>query len=269
MQLLLFVASHALLFSAILLFIDMSWVFLVALYLKSNGIVDVAYGLAYILVAATTLFNFGMHPLGAIATLLISIWGLRLAIRIHERTRGKPEDFRYAAWRQTWQWFKTRSYFQIYLLQGFIIFLVSIPVVIAASHPASFIAPISVIGIIVWIVGFLFEAIGDYQLDIFAHDPAHKGMLIQNGLWSITRHPNYFGEAVMWWGIWLVTLPAIIPFGVLAVIGTLLASPVLITFMLLKVSGVPMLEASLCKRDGWDAYASRVSVFVPWFPKQG
>jgi steroid 5-alpha reductase family enzyme len=95
MQLLLFIASHALLFSAILLFIDMSWVFLIALYLKSNGIIDVAYGLAYVLVAATTLLNFGLHPLGAVATLLVCMWGLRLAIRIHERTRGKPEDFRY------------------------------------------------------------------------------------------------------------------------------------------------------------------------------
>jgi steroid 5-alpha reductase family enzyme len=269
MQLLLLIASHALVFSAILLFIDLSWVFLVALYLKSNGIVDVAYGLAYILVAATTLWNFGLHPLGGVATLLVCIWGLRLAIRIHERTRGKPEDFRYAAWRREWKWFKTRSYFQIYMLQGFIIFLVSIPVVLAASHPATFITPISIIGIVVWIVGFLFESIGDYQLDTFIRNPEHKGMLMQSGLWSITRHPNYFGEATMWWGLWLVTLPALIPLGTLAVVGTLIASPILITFLLLKVSGVPMLEAALSKRAGWQSYAARVSVFVPWFPRRG
>ena len=268
MSALLLIASNPLLLAAILLFIDMSWVFLVALYLKSNGIVDVAYGLAYILVAATILFNFGMHPLGAVATLLVSIWGLRLAIRIHERTRGKPEDFRYAAWRSQWTWFKTRSYFQIYMLQGLIIFLVSMPVVIAASHPAPFILTVSIVGIIVWIIGFLFESIGDYQLDRHSKNPATKGTLMETGLWSITRHPNYFGEATMWWGIWLVTLPAIIPFGIIAVIGTLILSPVLITFMLLKVSGVPMLEASLSKRSGWSEYAARVSVFVPWFPKR-
>jgi steroid 5-alpha reductase family enzyme len=153
------------------------------------------------------------------------------------------------------------------MLQGLVIFLVSMPVIIAASHGAPFIAPISLIGIVIWIIGFLFEAIGDYQLDTFTHDPAHKGMLMQSGLWSITRHPNYFGEATMWWGIWLVTLPAIVPFGSVAVIGTLIASPILITFLLLKVSGVPMLEAALSKRVGWSEYASRVSVFVPWFPR--
>jgi steroid 5-alpha reductase family enzyme len=268
MQFVLLAASNPFVFSALLLFVDMSWVFLIALYLKSNGIVDVAYGLAFILVAATTLWNFGLHPLGGIATLLVSIWGLRLAIRIHERTRGKPEDFRYAAWRAQWKWFKTRSYFQIYMLQGFIIFLVSMPVVLAASHPAYFIAPISIIGVLVWIVGFLFESIGDYQLDAFIRDPAHKGMLMQSGLWSVTRHPNYFGEATMWWGIWLVALPSIIPFGMFAIVGTLIASPVLITFLLLKVSGVPMMEASLSKRPGWQEYAARVPVFVPWFPKR-
>jgi steroid 5-alpha reductase family enzyme len=268
MRVLLLVATHPLLFSAILLFLDMSWIFLIALYLKSNGIVDVGYGLAFILVAATTLWNFGLYPLGAVVTLLVSVWGLRLAIRIHERTRGKPEDFRYAAWRAQWKWFKTRSYLQIYMLQGAIVFLISMPVVIAASSPAHVMPALTVAGIIVWLVGFLFESIGDYQLDHFIRDPAHKGMLMQSGLWSITRHPNYFGEATMWWGMWFVTLPAIIPFGTLAVVGTLVGSPILITYLLLKVSGVPMLEAALCKRPDWPQYASRVSVFVPWFPKK-
>ena len=268
MPTLLFLTSNPLAVSALLLALYMLWVFALSLYLKSNGIVDIAYGLAYILISATIEWNFGLYPLGAIATVLISIWGLRLAIRIHERTRGRPEDFRYAAWRGQWKWFKTRSFFQIYMLQGAIIFLISIPSVVAVSYEAPFLAPISIIGIVVWIVGFRFEAIGDYQLDSFIRDPAHKGRLMQSGLWSITRHPNYFGEAVMWWGIWLLAIPAIAPFGIFAVIGALLASPVLITYLLLKVSGVPMLEASLSKRPDWPQYASRVSVFIPWFPKQ-
>ena len=261
-----FIAEHALAVSAVLLFVDMAWVFLVALYLRNNSIVDIAYGLAFILVAATTLFNFGEYPLGGIVTTLVSVWGLRLAIRIHERNRTKPEDFRYAAWRQSWTWFKTRSFFQIFMLQGFIIWLMSVPTVLANTNPAPFIAPISMIGVVVWLVGFYFEAVGDYQLDRFVKNQNNKGKLMESGLWSITRHPNYFGEATMWWGIWLIALPAIFPFGWGVLMLTLLCSPVLITFLLLKVSGVPTLEAAMQKKEGWQAYAARVSVFFPWFP---
>ena len=267
-----FIAEHAVAVSALHLFFDMVWVFLVALYLRDNSIIDVAYGLAFILVAATTLFNFGEYPLGGVVTLLVSVWGLRLAIRIHERNRGRGEDFRYAAWRKKWKWFKTRSFFQIFMLQGFIVWLMTLPVVLASSNPAPFLTPVSILGISVWLVGFFFEAVGDYQLDRFitkqktAGDTS--GKLMTTGLWSITRHPNYFGEATMWWGIWLVALPALLSLGWGVVLLTLLFSPVLITFFLLKISGVPMLEEAMQKRAGWQEYAARVSVFVPWFPTQ-
>ena len=259
-----FIATSPYAFTAIILFVDMVWVFLVALYLKNNGIVDIAYGLAYLLIAATTLYNFGEYPLGGLITALVAIWGLRLAIRIHERTRHKPEDFRYAAWRKSWTWVKTRSFFQIFMLQGLLIYLIALPIITANSHPADFLVPISILGVIVWVVGFFFEAVGDYQLDQFIKAPEHKGMLMQSGLWSITRHPNYFGEATMWWGIWIIALPALMPLGLACTLFTFLASPALITFLLLKVSGVPLLEAAMKEKSGWAEYAARVPAFIPW-----
>jgi steroid 5-alpha reductase family enzyme len=255
-------------FTAVILFLDMIWVYLIALYLKNNGIVDIAYGLAYILVVATTLYNFGEYPLGGVVVTLISVWGLRLAIRIHERGRGKPEDFRYAAWRAQWQWVKTRSFFQIYMLQGLIIYLIALPAITAASHNAPSMPALTVIGIAIWLIGFFFEALGDYQLDRYIRDPSHKGSIMQEGLWSITRHPNYFGEATMWWGIYLVTLPALLSTSIALTLFTLVSSPILITYLLLKVSGVPMLEKAMSQKPGWAQYASRVSVFIPWFPKK-
>lgn len=254
--------------AAMVLFVDMVWVFLVALYLRDNSIIDVAYGLAFILAAATTLYNFGMYPLGGLLTALVCIWGLRLAIRIHERNRNKGEDFRYAGWRKEWKWFKTRSFFQIFMLQGAIVFCIVSPVVLANTTEAPFLSTLSIIGIAVWLVGFFFETVGDYQLDRFIKDPANKGKLMDKGLWSITRHPNYFGEATMWWGIWLAAIPAILTFGWWAVAVTWILSPALITFFLLKISGVPMLEKAMQNKPGWSEYAKRVSVFIPWFPSR-
>ncbi len=268
METLFLLSSSPLFVSLILLFIDMVCVFLVALYLKDNSIIDVAYGLAYILVSATVLYGFGEYPLGGLLLLLVSIWGLRLAIRIHERNRGRGEDFRYAAWRKSWVWFKTRSFLQIFMLQGFIVWLISIPVVLAASTPAPFPSWLTVVGVLVWLIGFYFEAVGDYQLDAFIKNPANKGKLMQSGLWSITRHPNYFGEASMWWGLWIAALPAVFPHGVLAALLTFIMSPALITLFLLKISGIPMLEAAMQQKPGWNDYARRVSVFIPWFPKR-
>jgi steroid 5-alpha reductase family enzyme len=155
------------------------------------------------------------------------------------------------------------------MLQGAIIFSIALPAIIACAYPAAEnLSSFVYLGLIIWLVGFFFETVGDYQLDRFIKDPVHKGMLMDRGLWSVTRHPNYFGEATMWWGIWLIALPAVAPFGSWALFGSLIASPVLITLFLLKVSGVPMLEKAMEQRQGWQAYKARVSVFVPWFPKK-
>ena len=152
------------------------------------------------------------------------------------------------------------------MLQGFLLLLVSAPIIaIGVYRSASDLGGVALgmlgyIGIAIWILGFVFESLGDAQLARFLKNPENKGTLMQSGLWAYTRHPNYFGEATMWWGIWLIALPT--PFGQLSIVG-----PILITFLLLKVSGVPMLEAKMASHPDFPAYKARVNRFIPWFPK--
>lgn len=263
------ILQSPILFSGIVLFIYASLTFVLALRMKNNSIMDVAYGLGFVLVAVTSLRMFGPYQLGTILTALVFVWGLRLAVRIFRRNHGKPEDFRYAAWRSSWVWFKTRSFFQIFMLQGAIILAIISPVVIANSTLADpRLGFLSFLGILVWAIGFFFESVGDYQLDTFLRKPSNKGHIMDHGLWSITRHPNYFGEATMWWGIWIAALPATLAYGVIGSLITLVVSPALITFLLLKVSGVPMLEKAMAGRPGWAEYKARTSVFVPFLGRR-
>ena len=138
---------------------------------------------------------------------MVSIWGLRLAWHIYARHRGKPEDFRYMAWRREWgKWFYVRSYVQVYLLQGALLFLVALPVLMINRQPAIALSLVSGVGVGVWLFGFLFEAAADAQLARFTRDPNNRGKILQTGLWRYTRHPNYFGEVVQWWGIWFLAI---------------------------------------------------------------
>jgi steroid 5-alpha reductase family enzyme len=150
----------------------------------------------------------------------------------------------------------------VFGLQGALMFVVSLPVMFGNSDSTPGVGPITVIGIMVWAVGFLFEAIGDWQLARFKRDSSNAGKVMQTGLWSLTRHPNYFGNALLWWGIGIVAAET--GSGVIGFIG-----PVVMTYLLLKVSGVPMLEHSMNKRRaGYAEYATRTSVFIPRLPKK-
>jgi steroid 5-alpha reductase family enzyme len=228
--------------AALVVLIYMSAVFLLALAKKNNGVVDIAWGLGFILVSAVVFFRFGQG--GArqwLALALITVWGGRLALHIYARNRGKEEDFRYAAWRRQWgEYFIVRSYFQIFMLQGLLLLLVIAP--------------------LLWLTGFLFETVGDRQLAAFIKEPAHRGRLMTGGLWSYTRHPNYFGEAALWWGMGILALSA--PRGWLGLIG-----PMVITLLLLFVSGVPLLEKKYRGRADWEEYKKRTPIFFPWFPR--
>jgi steroid 5-alpha reductase family enzyme len=272
MEYLLSQLAHPVIASAIILFTYMVWVFFIALFKHDNSIVDIGYGLGFILVTGVML-SVHQSPYGAIIASLVFIWGLRLAIRIHERNRKRGEDFRYRAWREKWVWFKTRSFFQIYMLQGAIILAIISPVLLAIAKAST--TSISqdgfvfiIIGLCVWGIGFFFEVVGDYQLDCFIKNPIHKGTILDTGLWKFTRHPNYFGEATMWWGLWIAVLPILNTLGAHVVLGTFIASPFLITFLLVKVSGVPMLERAMETREGWSTYRAHTSMFIPWMPKK-
>lgn len=234
-----------------------SW-FVFSLFKKRNDVADVAWGLGFVLMAWVSFFlsdDTGMR--GFIVNILVSIWGLRLAWHIHTRNKGKMEDYRYLAWREEWgKWFYLRSYLQVYLLQGFLLFLIASSVLLINKNSGDSFGWLDFIGIAVWILGFCFEVIGDAQLAQFIKNPLNKGKLMQSGLWAYTRHPNYFGEVLLWWGIWIVAVSA--PSGWVGVIG-----PLTITFLILKVSGIPMLEKKMEENPDFAEYKRRVSMFIP------
>jgi steroid 5-alpha reductase family enzyme len=243
----------------------MSCIFLLALALKDNSIVDIAYGLAFISVAVWIAQQWWTgHPRQILLLILIASWGLRLAVHLMVRKRGKGEDFRYRAWREQWgRYFVLRSYVQIYLLQGAVILVVASPFIASIATPGRPLGTLDLIGVSVWLTGMYFETIGDWQLLRFKRNPANKGRVITTGLWRYTRHPNYFGEATLWWGIYFVALGS--P-------GTwwTFVSPLTIDFLLLKVSGIPMLEKRYEGDPEFEEYRRRTSAFFPWFPgKQG
>lgn len=238
--------------------------FIVSLVLKRNDIADIMWGPGIALVAWSAI---GFDVLAAslvqqVITVLISVWALRLGIRIWLKNRKKGEDPRYKRWRESWgAWFYPRSFLQVFVLQGILMVLVGYGAIhVAVFSPVLAITPWLYVGVAVWLAGFVFEVVGDYQLDRFLGNPANKGRLMRYGLWRFSRHPNYFGEVTMWWGIWIIISPVYL--SLLA-----LLSPLTITTLILFVSGIPLLEASLRKHPEFAEYERTTSVFIPWPPK--
>jgi steroid 5-alpha reductase family enzyme len=232
--------------------------FLVSLIKKRNDVADVAWGLGFVLMTWVSFFiSADSGTRGLLVGTLVSIWGLRLAWHIHARNKGKAEDYRYLAWRNEWgKWFYIRSYLQVYLLQGLFLFLIVSPVLVVNKNAGSSLSILDIVAVAVWLTGFYFESVGDAQLARFIKDPANKGKLMQSGLWAYTRHPNYFGEVTQWWGIWLFALS--LPNGWMSVVG-----PLTITFLILKVSGIPLLEKKMEENPDFAEYKRRTSVFIP------
>lgn len=238
--------------------------FVVAQVVKNNSIVDIGWGFGFVMVTVVTFFVYGdlrFHQ--KLVSYLVVVWGLRLGIYLAIRNIGQPEDFRYANWRKEWgSNFLLRSFLQVFMLQGLIMFINTLPVVVVNSDLSVFKSykVLYPVGVAVWCVGFFFEALGDYQMYMFRTGHHHKGQVMNTGLWRYTRHPNYFGEAVMWWGIFLLAIPS--GKWYLSVL-----APVTITFLLLKVSGVTMLEKKYEGNDEYSRYKRNTNSFIPWFPK--
>jgi len=243
---------------AISLFAYMSLWFVFSLIKKRNDVADVAWGLGFILIAWTSFFLSGNSGTrGLLVGALVSIWGLRLSWHIHSRNKGKAEDYRYLAWRKQWgRLFYLRSYLQIYLLQGFLLYLIAIPIMVININNSSALNWLDFVGVFVWIIGFYFEVRGDYELAQFVKNPANKGKIMQNGLWAYTRHPNYFGEVTLWWGIFIVSLGS-------APFFYTLIGPLTITILILFVSGIPLLEKKYAGNPDFEDYKKRTSVFFP------
>lgn len=249
--------------AAVALFMAAGWV--VSLLRRDASIVDIMWGAGFVVIAWVAFFaGDGYEGRRWLITLLTTAWGMRLSIYLYRRNHGLPEDYRYQAMRRNWgARFPLMSLITVFGLQGALMWLVSLPVQVAqlSGTPGSF-TVLDVLGASVFAAGLLFEAVGDAQLARFKADPASAGRVMDRGLWRYTRHPNYFGDALVWWGLFLVA--AAEPWALLTVF-----SPALMTWLLTRVSGVALLERSLKKRrEGYDDYIARTSAFIPRPPRK-
>lgn len=232
-------------------------------------VIDIAWGVAFVAIAATTYLAGGYLQRGVsvqlLVLLLVCVWGFRLSLHIYRRwLHSREEDHRYQQLRRDYQkkpggvtW---NMFAKVYLVQAVLAVIVSTPVVILMGSEQVAWSWWATIGLVVWGIGFFFEAVGDWQLRNFIADPANKGRLMTRGLWKYTRHPNYFGEMTQWWGIYVISWS--VAFGWAGLIG-----PLVITWLLVFISGVPLTERHFQGRAGWDAYKRRTSKLVPWPPK--
>lgn len=243
---------------AVLAFTFVIW--LISVRMRNVAIVDVIWSLCFVIIAGVALAaGAGDLERRGLLFALVAIWGVRLSVHLGIRNIGKPEDYRYAAWRvkygvDRYWWF---SLFQVFWLQGLLAWMVAAPILVVGAAPVSGGFDPLWLGVVLWAIGFYFEAVGDWQLARFKRDPANKGKVMDRGLWRYTRHPNYFGDFAVWWGFGLIALAA--PWGWLALLG-----PALMSFLLLRVSGVAMLERTIgSRREGYAEYAARTSAFFP------
>jgi steroid 5-alpha reductase family enzyme len=245
-------------FSAAIILVYMSAWFLVSLVVRRNDVADVAWGLGFVVVAVLVITksdNFSLTSI--ITTYLILIWGIRLSWHIGSRNLKKAEDFRYKVWRDSWgKWFYLRSYFQVFILQGFLMLIISTPIIVIDTYSVKGIFPFVMIGGALWIFGFIFETISDAQLKNFISLASNKGQIMDRGLWRYSRHPNYFGEITQWWAIGIIALS--FSYGWLGLLG-----PITITFLITKVSGIPMLENKYANNLLYQKYKLKTSLLIP------
>ncbi len=243
----------------------MTLLWIVSVIIKNVSIVDLFWGTGFIILSV---FYFIVSPGNEyrkiLILILVSIWGLRLSIYLAWRNSGKGEDFRYREFRRKYgekrYWWI--SFFQVFLLQGVLMWLISAPLLGAQFFGAERgPGPIDLAGILFWITGIVFEAGGDYQLAAFKADPSNKGRVLDSGFWRYTRHPNYFGDSSVWWGFGIICLAA---GGLLPVLGS-----VLMTVIIIKLSGVAMLEKTLNEtKPEYHNYIKNTSAFFPWPPRK-
>ena len=248
--------------AAIAIAVLMVSTWLVSLVLKNASIVDLIWGFGFVVVGwVTYLGSEANSVLSTLSLVLVTIWGLRLAVYLTWRNHGKGEDFRYVAMRKRWgQRFPIISLFTVFGLQGTIMWVVSLPVQLVMTKSDSDIGLLAVLGAVLWAVGLAFEAIGDAQLTRFKSNPSNAGKVMNRGLWRYTRHPNYFGDACVWWGLAIIAL-TVTPWG--------LVGATLMHLFLRRVSGVTLLEKSLVKRrEGYAEYIKVTSPFIPRPPRK-
>jgi steroid 5-alpha reductase family enzyme len=258
-----FLSAYLILAAVIFGFMILLWI--LSLAIKNSSIVDIFWGTGFVIFAwvAFLLTPQGFLTRRLLLSLLVTVWGLRLSLHILIRNWGKPEDFRYQVWRKeagaSWWW---RSFFKVFILQGILLLVIAAPLLTAQLNSThSQLTWVDYLAIPLWLFGFFFEAAGDWQLARFKANPDNKGKLLTTGVWRYTRHPNYFGDATQWWAYWLLAVAAGAWWTIF--------SPILMTGLLLRVSGVRLLEKTLKEtKPGYAEYVETTSEFIPWFPRR-
>lgn len=250
--------------NAIAIALLMLTVWLISLPIKNASIVDLIWGLGFVIVGWVSYFTVDQaSDRKVLLAVLVTIWGVRLSVYLAWRNLGHGEDYRYVNMRKRHgSKFWIVSLLTVFALQGVIMWLVSLPIQAGAfnAHMKD-LNLIDAVGVVMWAVGLFFEAVGDFQLARFKQNPDNKGKVMNRGLWRYTRHPNYFGDFMMWWGLYVVSIAS--GAGYWSIVG-----PLLMSFFIVKVSGVAMLEKSLTNtKEGFDEYQRRTNAFFPWWPK--
>lgn len=238
---------------------------LVSLIKNDVTLVDSLWGLGFVLIAWNTLMlSGGYGPRRILLALMVTLWGFRLSLHLTWRNWGQGEDPRYGQWRAaSGEQFWIVSLVKVFMLQAVFMWCIALSLQIGQISPEpARLTILDTAGMLLWGIGFLFESVGDWQLAKFKADPESRGKVLDRGLWAYTRHPNYFGEVLIWWGLFLMTLST--PWGFWTVI-----SPLIITVVLLKMTGIPITEKNIARtRPGYAEYVRRTNAFFPWFPKK-
>jgi len=251
--------------ASLLIWVLVTLLWIWSIIIKNVSIADIFWGVGFVVVNAFYIFSSGeLNPRKILILVLVSAWGLRLAIHLAIRNIGKGEDFRYQEFRRKYGarrywWF---SYFQTFLLQGVLIMIVSLPLLgISMSNGSGNLNLLDYFGIFVWLIGFTFEAGGDFQLSCFKSDPKNKGKVLNTGFWRYTRHPNYFGDSAVWWAFALFSIAA---GSYWQIIGS-----VIMSILIIRVSGVALIEKTLIdSKPQYREYIQKTNSFLPWFPKK-
>lgn len=238
---------------------------LISVRRRNVTVVDALWGMGFVMIAWITAAAGGGYTLRALLlALLASLWGVRLSVYMLWRSHGKGEDPRYGSWRREYgDRFWWVSLFNVFLVQALFLWVMSLAMQYGqmARTPAA-LTWRDLLGVTIWSIGFVFETVGDWQLARFKADPSNSGKVMDRGLWAYTRHPNYFGEALIWWGVWLIVSSTPNSWWTLI-------SPVLITITLLKITGIALTEKTILeKKTAYRDYMDRTSAFFPWFPKR-
>lgn len=249
--------------TAVAAVISFTALWVISIAVRDSSIVDPFWGPAFV-IAAWTAYLSADDPggRGLVVALLVTVWGLRLGLHLAARNLGKGEDFRYQAFRRRWgsrYWIVSLG--TVFLLQAGLMWVVSLPVQVAMVDGGT-LGPVAWLGLALWGTGIFFETVGDWQLQRFKRDPANRGAVMDRGLWRYTRHPNYFGDFAVWWGHFLVAVATWSS-------GWTVVGPIVMSTLLLRVSGVTLLEKSITtRRPGYEDYIRRTNAFFPGPPKE-